>query len=208
VTAAETHTHRAAAPVLIDSDFASLDDLPAVNPSRRQPTEGFDLGGLDPGPIDEPIDIPTLDHLLADIPPAFEPSPSIDFPADVAPALVAPTISLPSLGLEAADDAPVAAAPPAEPVEDTSSIIADAFTALLAVEAGEPGAVPPRLPVNGASPVLTEAMLEDVARRVAQRVALGSSDQLHRMVKEIVSSVSERLVREEIDRIRRNAPRS
>ena len=201
-------THRAAAPVLVESDFASLDDLPAVNTSPRQSSEGLEvLADLEPVPTDEPIDIPTLDDLLADIPPSFEPSPSIDFSADVAPALVAPAMSLQSLGLDAADRAPVAAVLPA-PAADTGSIIADAFTALLAVEAGEPGAAAPRLPVNGASPVLTEAMLEDVARRVAQRVALGSSDQLHRMVKEIVSSVSERLVREEIDRIRRNAPRS
>jgi hypothetical protein len=51
-------------------------------------------------------------------------------------------------------------------------------------------------------------MIEDVARRVIQRLALGSSDQMQAMVREIVSSVAERLVREEIDRIRRDVPRS
>jgi hypothetical protein len=47
-----------------------------------------------------------------------------------------------------------------------------------------------------------------VARRVIQRLALGSSDQMQTVVKEIVSTIAERLVREEIDRIRRNVPRS
>jgi len=51
-------------------------------------------------------------------------------------------------------------------------------------------------------------MIDDVSKREIQRLALGSSDQMNAMVKEIVSSVAERLVREEIDRIRRNAPRS
>jgi len=67
---------------------------------------------------------------------------------------------------------------------------------------------PPRLAGNGAAPVVTDAMIDDVARRVVQKLALGSSDQMQAMVREIVSSVAERLVREEIDRIRRNAPRS
>jgi hypothetical protein len=86
------------------------------------------------------------------------------------------------------------------------SIIADAFSALLAAEQGEPGAAPPRLAGNGsAAPVVTDTMIDDVAKRVIQRLALGSSDQMQAMVKEIVSSVAERLVREEIDRIRGQA---
>jgi hypothetical protein len=51
-------------------------------------------------------------------------------------------------------------------------------------------------------------MIDDVARRVIQKLALGSSDQMQAMVRDIVSGVAERLVREEIDRIRRDAPRS
>jgi len=75
------------------------------------------------------------------------------------------------------------------------------------VEEGEPGAAAPRLAGNGASSVtVTDTMIDDVARRVVQKLALGTSDQLQAMVKEIVSSVAERLVREEIDRIRRQGP--
>jgi hypothetical protein len=64
------------------------------------------------------------------------------------------------------------------------------------------------LTINGSAPVVTDAMLDDVVQRVIQRLDLGPSSQLHAIVKEIVSNVSERLVREEIDRIRRNAPRT
>jgi hypothetical protein len=49
---------------------------------------------------------------------------------------------------------------------------------------------------------VTEAMVDDVARRVIEKLALGSSDQMSAVVREIVSDVAERLVREEIDRIR------
>jgi hypothetical protein len=49
---------------------------------------------------------------------------------------------------------------------------------------------------------VTDTMIDDVARRVVQKLALGSSEQMQAMVREIVSSVAERLVREEIDRIR------
>jgi hypothetical protein len=43
---------------------------------------------------------------------------------------------------------------------------------------------------------------------VIQKLALGSSDQMQTLVRDIVSRVAERLVREEIDRIRRDAPRN
>jgi hypothetical protein len=51
-------------------------------------------------------------------------------------------------------------------------------------------------------------MIDDVAKRVVERLALGSSDQMQAMVRDIVSGIAERLVREEIDRIRRDVPRS
>jgi hypothetical protein len=101
-----------------------------------------------------------------------------------------------------------AAAPLEAPPASGRSIVADAFSALLAIEQGEPGVVPVRLGGNGSPPVITEPMVDDVARRVIQKLALGSSDQMQTIVKEIVSAVAERLVREEIDRIRRNAARS
>jgi hypothetical protein len=58
------------------------------------------------------------------------------------------------------------------------------------------------LGTNGSAPVVTDAMVDDVAKRVIERLALGSSDRMNGIVKQIVSDVAERLVREEIDRIR------
>jgi hypothetical protein len=98
-------------------------------------------------------------------------------------------------------------APDAAPVAGRS-IVADAFSALFAMEQGEPGVVPIRLGGNGSAPAITEPMIDDVARRVIQKLALGSSDQMQTLVRDIVSTVAERLVREEIDRIRRDAPRN
>jgi len=123
-------------------------------------------------------------------------------PVAVAP----PPIELPDAA-PTLTSAPAPQPPPAE-AGSRRSIIADAFSALLAAEQGETGAPPVRLAGNGSQPVVTDAMIDDVARRVVQRLALGSSAEMQAMVKEIVSSVAERLVREEIDRIRRNAPRS
>ncbi len=88
----------------------------------------------------------------------------------------------------------------------TRSIIADAFSALLAAEQGEPGAAPLRLTGNStASAAVTDSTIDEVARRVIERLALGSSDQLTAMVRDIVSGIAERLIREEIDRIRQGA---
>jgi hypothetical protein len=133
--------------------------------------------------------VPTLDDLLAGVSPRAAASPALA-PPDMTPLVTA------------------AAAPLEAPPASNRSIVADAFSALLAIEQGEPGVVPIRLGGNGAPPAITEPMIDDVARRVIQKLALGSSAQMQTIVKEIVSAVAERLVREEIDRIRRNAARS
>jgi hypothetical protein len=150
------------------------------------------------------------------------PAPPVSVPSPIV--IAAPTIEPPDVTPTLTPGPPAALAPSnveglapskVEPVaptvveaaEPTSgrSIIADAFSALLAAEQGEPGAMPPRLAGNGSSspPAVTDTMIDDVARRVIQRLALGSSEQMQAIVKEIVSGVAERLVREEIDRIRR-----
>ena len=75
--------------------------------------------------------------------------------------------------LEAALKAREAAAPPAPaaPVRAPEpSLVAEAFAALLALEEGEPGAKPVRLVMGTAYPRLTDAFLDEVARRVAERL--------------------------------------
>ena len=64
--------------------------------------------------------------------------------------------------------APAAAVPAARAPEP--SLVAEAFAALLALEEGEPGAKPVRLVMGTADPRLTDAFLDEVARRVAERL--------------------------------------
>jgi CheY-like chemotaxis protein len=163
-------------------ELPPLDALPGARPAAMDPFG--DLDALQP----DDAAVPTLDDLLAGV-----------SPRAASPALAPPEM----MPLVTAAAAPLEALP-----ASGRSIVADAFSALLAIEQGEPGVVPVRLGGNGSPPVITEPMVDDVARRVIQKLALDSSDQMQTIVKEIVSAVAERLVREEIDRIRRNAARS
>jgi CheY-like chemotaxis protein len=97
----------------------------------------------------------------------------------------------------------------AQPVSSPVSSLADAFSALLADELGEaplpaawasvasgPGDAQISL---ATSPALTEDALDEIARRVAERLS-------HAVVQEVVAArvveVAERLVREEIERLK------
>lgn len=96
-----------------------------------------------------------------------------------------------------------AGVPPVQQAEprvgsDVGRAVADAFSALLAVEQGEPGAVPVRLTAS-AAPQITDELVERVASRVVERLGHGA---LREVVSDVVSAVAERLVREEIERIR------
>ena len=73
--------------------------------------------------------------------------------------------------------------------------LANAFAALLAAEQGE---VVPGPPVAPAPLQVSEEMIEDIVRRVIARMA---DDTVRRTVIE----TAERLVRDEIDRIKREA---
>lgn len=93
---------------------------------------------------------------------------------------------------------------PAEPEGQVAGLppIADAFAALLAAEQRERGGGDgPLWPgnVQAAAPQITEDVIEQIVRRVLARL----SDQVVRQtVADIVSATAERLVREEIDRIK------
>ena len=79
------------------------------------------------------------------------------------------------------------------------SLVADAFAAILALEEGEPGAQPVRLVTGDAEPRITEALVEELTRRIIERLA---PEAVRAVVAGVVSEVAERLVREEIERIR------
>ncbi|MBI4264552.1 MAG: response regulator [Acidobacteria bacterium] len=188
----------------LDAAFATLDG--AAAPSPPAPRE------LDA--LDDRLDIPTLDEILgADF--AAAPAPAIDLPlhppplaslspaAPVTPPPVEPPDITPTRAPQGSDLSVGAAHPaPRSPMAEgppARSLVADAFTALLAVEQGEPGAAPVRLTSGASEPAVTDALVDEVTRRVLERLAPSAARDV---VVEIVSRVAERLVREEIERIR------
>lgn len=72
--------------------------------------------------------------------------------------------------LKAREGAQPTPAPPARTPAAEPSLVAEAFAALLALEEGEPGARPVRLVLGGAEPRLSEGFLDELARRVAERL--------------------------------------
>jgi CheY-like chemotaxis protein len=88
----------------------------------------------------------------------------------------------------------------AEPV-DGRNLVADMFAALFAVEQGESVAPAPPFPAPRAeAPVtITDSLIDEVTRRVVERIAPEAANEL---VAQIVSKVAERLIREEITRIK------
>src|SRR5262245_13035150 len=190
-------------------ELPPLESLPNASPSAGKVDPFGDLGALDALQPDDAA-VPTLDDLLAGMGPGPQ-AAEISFDLAAPSTAVAPPIVIASPPAVPPETTPtLTAAPPSVEAAPATgrSIVADAFSALFAIEQGEPGAVPIRFGGNAAAPAITEPMIDDVARRVIQKLALGSSDQMQTLVRDIVSTVAERLVREEIDRIRRDAPRS
>ena len=77
----------------------------------------------------------------------------------------APPAPLPSAQAPVLTAAGSPAAPHAEP-----SLVAEAFAALLALEEGEPGARPVRLVMGSVDPKVTDGFINEVTRRVAERL--------------------------------------
>ena len=77
-----------------------------------------------------------------------------------------------------------------------------ALAARLAVEEGQPGARPVRLPSGDSELRFTDALVDDLTTRVIERLA---PDAVREVVVQVVSEIAERLVREEIERIRNRA---
>jgi hypothetical protein len=139
--------------------------------------------------------------------PLEQPSAEAAVPTAPAPVPSAPvsyepvSYETPSAAPASAVSAPSASAPSAP----ASGLIAEAFAALLALEDGQPGAKPVRLTTSAdqpppPEPKITDAVIEDVVRRVIERLG---PDAVRAVVVDVVSQISERLVKEEIDRIRK-----
>jgi CheY-like chemotaxis protein len=130
-------------------------------------------------------------------PPAYQPQAPAPAPEPAPrPGHVAPEVPLAPALPPARAQEPVRYEP-AVSADSRRSAIADAFEALLAVEEEQRLASQPR-PVSPPV-VISDELIEAVANRVLARLAPGG---LTEMVSRVVSDVAERLVREEIDRIR------
>ena len=166
-----------------------------------------------PGTAAEPPDLPlsyasaplavTAEPLVPAVPfetaAPFEWAARFESAAPTSPVASPEWVALTAQPAPAARIAPQPAQAAAKPVELPS--LADAFAALLAAEQSEP--LPPAAlawPASApAAPVVADELIEDVTRRVLDRL----SDQVVReTVTDIITKVAERLVLEEIERIK------
>jgi hypothetical protein len=164
----------------LDAAFATL-EAPRI--ASREETRRDEPADADPP-------VPTLDALLG----MAAPSPVPPGPSMMTPVVEPPDVS-------AALTASAGPVVPATEPDATRNVLADAFSRLFASELQEPGAplAAPHPPPPAPAPVVTDAMVDEVTRRVLARIA---PDAVRQVVAEIVSEVAERLVREEIERIR------
>lgn len=190
-------------------------ELPAAEavPVAPVPAEGLDfdfsLGDLAAAPAAPVVRDPAPAPATARAP--------IAQAAAKAPAAVAPP---------ARPTAPIAPAPPPPPSPVVAAAVApvapgsvaDDFAALLAFETGDGPALPPASPVvvQVAAPEVTEDMLDQIAQRVVERLNAASfgadlreamAASVRETVRSLVSETSERLVRDEIARVRARAER-
>ena len=163
----------------LDAALAVLDSKPEARPSSPPELDEFRAS-----------DVPTLEKLLGPSPSMREPSGAgadAPYASPIAPSMTGAIASETSTG----DAAP---APP----PGGGNVILDAFHALLAMEQGEPlpAAAPRPAP---AAPTITDELVDEVARRVIERLAPNTARDL---VRQVVADVAERLIREEIARIK------
>jgi hypothetical protein len=166
----------------LDAAFASLSSNRGEGAGGPSPARLDDLGAHE--------DVPTIDELLTGV--------RIDAPGSVPP----PTGRLAAPPLEPPDSTPTltAGARPLDGSADespTRNLIADAFATLLAAEQGGSGS--PGGSANAGAPAITDDLVDELTRRVLERLA---PDAVRDVVARVVSDVSERLVLEEIARIR------
>jgi CheY-like chemotaxis protein len=166
----------------LDAAFAQLGT--EIDPAPAPPVvqDDFDL-----------LDVPTLENVLGGNARAQAATP----PAPAMPVELTPYPPLTEAYPAAAG--PGNAVERVEPREDRN-LVADMFAALFAVEQGEAVAPSAPPPAPGAqAPVVTDGLVEEVTRRVIDRLAPDAANEL---VAQIVSEVAERLIREEISRIK------
>ena len=176
----------------VDDYFARLDQaFAALDPS-------LEARGSGPAPRDRREPNPGR--------PAPQPPVTIETTSQTAPAIPPPAsdewqeLPLPAENPGADPSSPPPQAADSADVPPEPSVLAETFSTLLAVERGELPAS--ALPAPGAGEI-TDEMIDRLARRVAER--LGESV-VRDLAADIVSRTAERLVRDEIERIKCGIP--
>jgi len=121
--------------------------------------------------------------------PAAPPTPAV--PVQTTSAVIAAPTASPAIAAPTPSSSPAAVDKPAMPA------LADAFATLLAAE--EPGAAPANTAAWVRPPIVTDELVERVAERVLERL---SERAVHETTAQVVAPIVERLVREELDRIK------
>jgi CheY-like chemotaxis protein len=181
----------------LDAAFAAIGKAQSSSASEALPLSpddvfGTSLSDRDPQP-DDAFAAASIEDLIGTDPLGGGVEPLSPLPR-VAPPLQEPPDSSPTLA-PAQTGARGGALPGA-----LGNPIADAFSALFAIEQGE--AQPPSVRAGSAArPALplTDDVIDEITRRVVERLTHGPRTSL---VADIVSETAERLVRQEIERIR------
>ena len=144
------------------------------------------------GPPPESVSVPPLPGTVAPAPP----------PEPVVVSASEPAATLPQRSQEVGglSDGLASPAPPPPPA-DTSPSLADAFASLLAAEQGdaERAQTVYPWPRPASMPGVNEELIDQVAERVIARLSGGVTGEV---VAQVVARVAEKLVREELDRIK------
>ena len=169
----------------LDDYFQGLDAALAVLDSKVETRQS--LSGVEDFRASE---VPTLEKLLGSAPlrDTGGPAADVSYASPIAPSMMDAINGH-------ARNAESAPAPPA----DGGNVILDAFHALLAMEQGEPRPTVRAQAPAGAPAVITDELVDEVTRRVLERLAPNAARDL---VKQVVADVAERLIREEIARIK------
>ena len=166
----------------LDAAFAELGTDPGRGGTRQEFQDEYDGR-----------DVPTLESLLAvsagPQPEELPPPPAVPVPVELA-----------QYESTLQHGRPASARESGEPL-DGRNLVADMFAALFAAEQGE--TVVPAAPFPASRPqapvTATDSLVDEVTRKVIERLAPDAANEL---VAQIVSEVAERLIREEITRIK------
>jgi CheY-like chemotaxis protein len=164
----------------LDAALAVLDNKAEARPAAAPEPDDF-----------RSSDVPTLEKLLGS-------TPMRDTPGPVDPPFAASSIGssvLDGLTGRARESEPTPATPP----EGVGNVILDAFNALLAMEQGEPRPAGRSHAAGAGTMAISDELVDEVTRRVIERLAPNAARDL---VKQVVSDVAERLIRDEIARIK------